>query len=557
MAKSRSFSIFLLKEHYTTSRNALKPGHGLKKATPSHNDAPTWPTYLSLSSPTTPWWRSYFAVSDPVTQGFAGAVVFIEASERTFALTFGHTRHKLREEAYEYDFGLRTTLNAVDPKEIRNTDELDPATARRRRTQLPDRSDINYFDFDADSAILRSLTGAIRPEYKTLFSHATGASNLRVSTTRGLNDLPDLLSEIYAVYQKDTYLTAFPAATNIQPIKDPTALKLLDRKLEAAFGGGSYDLSLTIPDLLDFQDDFEVSYTGLGRCDLYPDAAIADYYGYLTRYGRSPDTMRVDDLRRHRLCICTTDGDIRGDYSIYKSLVFETSLEGDGAAYHLSEGTWYRVDADYLATLDHDLAPLFVDGELPARTEHLEANYNELQLVPHWPGSVLLDKTDTSPRGQTQVEPCDVARSESGELVLTHVKLGVGASDLSHLFNQGTTAADLLLGLPDARTRLGELIKAREPQFDLAGLEHLRLRVEYVIVTKKDASLGPAALPLFSRISLRRANRALTSMKTPATVILVRDDCPAVPRQKPRKKTKPFPSEEHPSQDRRSAVAKG
>src|SRR5690242_9096017 len=132
MAKARSFSIFLLKEGYATPAKALKPGNGLSKASHAGAVGTSWPTYLATKPGASPWWRGYFGISNPVTQGFAAAIVFVTTNKRTFALTFGHMRHHLRDEAYEYDFGLRTTLNAVDPKEIRNTDELDPATSRRR-----------------------------------------------------------------------------------------------------------------------------------------------------------------------------------------------------------------------------------------------------------------------------------------------------------------------------------------------------------------------------------------------------------------------------------------
>lgn len=535
MAKARSFSIFLLKDGYTSPARALKDGHGLKKA--SHEDAvgKIWPTYLASKSSAPPWWKAYFGISDPVTQGFAGAIVFVEASHQTFALTFGHMRHHLRDEAYEYDFGLRTTLNAVDPKEIRNTDELDPATSLRRRTQLPERSDINYFDFDGDSAVLRSLTGAIRPEYKALFSHATGASNLRVSTIKLQAELPALLKDIYKVYERDTYLTAFPAANNVQPVRDPGELTVLDSRLNEAARAKSGDLRLTIPELVNFQEDFEVFYSGAGKSDLYPDAAMDDYYAYLAAHGINAEVLTVDKLRHHRLCVTTDDGGKRREYSIYRSLIFETSLDGQDEAYHLSEGTWYRVDANYLKILAADIDPLFIDCNLPPRIEHLEADYNSLQLVPHWPGSVLLDKTNTSPKGQKQVEPCDVARAENGHLVLTHTKFGVGASDLSHLFSQGTNSVDLLNGVTEARDKLKSMITSRDTAFDLSGLASQSFRVEYVIVTKNDKTLASAALPLFSRISLRRAHRALTSMKTEAVVILVQDAYNGTPKPKPRK----------------------
>ncbi len=466
-------------------------------------------------------------------------MVFVTTSGRTFALTFGQTRHSLRDEAYEYDFGLRTTLNAVEPSEIRNTDELDPATSRRRRTQLPEHADLTYFDFDGNSSVLRSLTGAIRPEYADLFTHATGANNLRVSSKKPIAELTPLLDEIYSVYNKTVYLEAFPAANNIQPVADPSTLNRLNDALVDAIRINDDHVTLTIPELVDFQQDFEITYSGAGRSDLYTDASLFDYYDYLTSNGRSVSELTLESLRSHRLRVLSDTGFERASYSIYRCTVFEVTLNGFDGVFHLSEGTWYQVDADYLARLTTDLDEYFSDTPLPPREVHLESEYNRDQLVPHWVGSVLLDTTDTSPAGEKQVEPCDVIRVENGLLVLTHVKLGVKASALSHLFSQGANSVDLLNGEPEAREILSALILDRSPEFDIKPLDHRSFAVEYVIVTKNDLALRSSALPLFSRISLRRAIRSLAGRKTATTVYLVADEYVGESREKPRKARKP------------------
>ena len=535
MAKARSFSIYLLKADFASPDRALKSDHDLKEVTATDG----WPTYLASRDLDSPWWRSYFGITDAVSQGFAGAVVFVEAGGRTFALTFGHTAHNLRDEAYEYDFGLRTTLNAVEPGEIRNTDELDPSTSRRRRTQLPEHADLTYFDFDGDSSVLRSLTGAIRPEYRALFSHATGASNLRVSAKQPRAELTALLKSIYEVYQQTTYTTAFPDANNIQPVRDPLILDKLNDKLLESVAGCDDALVLTIPELVSFQDDFEVSFAGVGRSELYSDVSLDGYFGYVTAGGAVVAELSLDDLRRHKLNVVDTNQVTRATYSIYRSLVFETTLDDQTGTFHLSEGTWYRVADDYLARLTEYLEPVFAAVQLPARTTASEYAYNDGQLVPHWPGSVLLDKSNTSPKGQTAVEPCDVARVEGDDLVLTHVKLGVKASDLSHLFSQGVTSVELLSGEVGARDRLKELVLQRDATFDVTPIDKRSFRVEYVIVTKKDAGLGSAALPLFSRISLRRAHRTLTNMRVPVRVMLAGDEVEVTTKPKPRKPRKP------------------
>lgn len=224
-------------------------------------------------------------------------------------------------------------------------------------------------------------------------------------------------------------------------------------------------------------------------------------------------------------------------YSIYRCLVYETVLEGTAETFHLNEGNWYQVDTAYLSKLKKDLEPYFEISDLPPRNERLEHDYNREKLVPHWKGSILLDREDTSPPGQTAIEPCDVARVENGYLVLTHVKRGVEASALSHLFSQGATAVDLLNGDAESREQLGKLLKKQAEGFDLTPLKERNFKVEYVVTTKKDPRLASEALPLFSRISLRRACRSLSSMKTSATVHLVEDTYARTKRPKPRKQS--------------------
>lgn len=535
MTKARSFSIYLLKKQYSTPGKALKADHDLTEVSYPTTVKSSWPTFVASRPPDPPWWRDYFGIPDPVQQGFAGAIVFVDASNRTFALTFGHTAHQLRDEAYEYDFGLRTTLNAVEPDEIRNTDELDPATSRRRRTQLTERADLTYFDFDGDSSVLRSLTGAIRPKYQSLFSHATGASNLRVSTKAQSADLPLLLEKIYDVYKKKTYKTAFPAAGNIRPVKDPTLLMALDAELLTAVKAKSSDVSVTIPEIVNFQDDFEISYSGHGKSKLYLDASSENYYEYLTSASVSFTTLTVDNLKHQRLQIVDDAQIVRAKYSMHKCFVFEVSLSKKKGTFHLTEGTWYRVDDDYLKSLTDYLDARISKTSVPARTMHLESEYNDKQLVPHWPGSVLLDTTNTSPKGEKAIEPCDVIRLDQKHAVLTHVKLGVKSSLLSHLFSQGENSALLLSQSDEALEILCQLVKDRSSTFDTTPIEQRRFKVEYLIVTHNDHSLMSGALPLFSRIGLRRALQTLASMRIDAVFILAGDDFAIPARAKKRK----------------------
>ena len=181
MSKSRPFSIYLLKTGYDAT-NSLKENHHLKDTVDARSAPEGASLFILDSAPTDPWWKHFFGIQQEIKQVSKGALVFLPVRERTFALSFGHVYHKLKDESYEYDFGLRVTLNCVDPNELKSTDTLEPGAARRQRTQVPIGSDLTYFDFYRDSSILKSLTGKVKGQYANLFKHATGSSSLLISS---------------------------------------------------------------------------------------------------------------------------------------------------------------------------------------------------------------------------------------------------------------------------------------------------------------------------------------------------------------------------------------
>lgn len=165
MSKSRPFSIYLLKAGFDAT-NALEDDHELQPAAGA-TALPDGGTLFILDAERKhPWWRSYFGIQEELWQQFKGAILFLPVGDRCFALTFGHVLHHMKDEAYEYDFGLIVTLNSVDPKELKSADMIEPGPARRRRTQVPVSTELTYLDFDGNSEIIKSLTGKVKAEYK-------------------------------------------------------------------------------------------------------------------------------------------------------------------------------------------------------------------------------------------------------------------------------------------------------------------------------------------------------------------------------------------------------
>jgi uncharacterized protein (TIGR04141 family) len=541
MAKSRSFSIYLLKDGYNET-NALREDHALDDDIGAQGLPEGATLFVLDSEPRPAWWKPYFGIEKNLTQVNKGALVFLPVGERCFALSFGHVAHNLIDSSYEYDFGLRVTLNSLDPHKLKSTDTLDPGAAKRQRTQLPIESELTFFDFDRDSTILRSLTGKVRDEHKELFRHATGGSNLRISSDVTAEGLAKLCEKLLALYQSDEYKTAFPEIQNIAPVRDPTRVEALNGRLLEAFRARNADLNITVPEIINYSDNLYVAFAGAGRSLVYDDVYIGHYYNYLDVNEVDQATMDIDALRRHALVLTDEDGNSRDRYSLFKSLVFDTALDGaEGETFHLCEGNWYKIDNDYITRLSNYLDPLCAASDLPAYDHPSEGDYNE-GVAADDAGIVCLDRKNISPDGQSQVEPCDLLAARDGVAVFYHVKVSTLSAQLSHLFNQGVNAVQLMRLEELAVDKLEALIRDSDAEGIgnqlVALIRDRKYRVVFGIVTRKDPADRSQNLPLFSRISLMRGIKTLHLMDVPGTVIFVSDQTAAGQGKKKKRKKK-------------------
>jgi uncharacterized protein (TIGR04141 family) len=541
MTKSRSFSIYLLKEGFNAA-NALRDDHALDDEVGAQGLPPGATLFVLDSEPHAPWWKLYFAIEKNLTQVNKGALVFLPVAERCFALSFGHVAHNLIDTSYEYDFGLRVTLNSLDPHKLKSTDTLDPGAAKRQRTQLPIESELTLFDFDRDSTILRSLTGKVRDEHKDLFKHATGSSNLRISTDVESGGLMDLCEQLLGLYQSEQYKAAFPEIQNIVPVRDPAQIETLNLRLLEAFQERDPDLNITVPEIVNYSDNLYAAFAGAGRSLVYDDVYIGRYYEYLDEHAVELTTVGINDLRRHALVLTDEDGNARDRYSIFKGLVFDTTLAGaQDETFHLTEGNWYRVEDSYITRLADYLDPLCVPSDLPPYDHASEGEYNAAIAVGD-ATVACLDKQNISPDGQTAVEPCDLLAVRDGVAAFYHVKVSTLSAQLSHLFNQGVNAVELMRLEPQAVDRLEVLIRdalaGGDPDALVALVRERKYRVVFGIVTRKDPAARSANLPLFSRISLMRGMKALQLMDVPASTIFISDQAAAAAGRKKKRKKK-------------------
>lgn len=518
MSRSRSFSIYLLKHEFTPD-NILKEGHGLRSVE-ADNLPDNAQMYVAQSPTRPPWWKDYWGVQRNLSQGLTGAIVFLNFENRWVALTFGHTFHFLKDEGYEYDFGLRTTLNSLDPEKIKSMDILQPETAKRQRIQTPTASNLNYFDIRHDESIIKKLTGAVKQEYLGLFKNATGGSNLRISTRRTAEEIINLCQSLVDIYNRSDYLQNFPGIQNIVPVKDPEKLLILNDQLLNAFQEAPRELVLAIPEIIDYSEPFKVKFSGAGRSREYDDVYIGAYREYLQ--SSEVEVTDVELFNKHKLVIITEDGQEKNNFRIFKSFLFDCDV--DNEHYHLCEGEWYKIESDYIQKLSNSINPRVMNYALLRDcTVKSEAEYN---MSIRGENVLCLDRKNIAPNGQTQVEPCDILTIEDDKIRLIHVKISTRSSALSHLFNQGLNSAELLRVEEISREKLKNLSDENVEIKRMIERNPLKMDVVYGIITNKageNIDNQAKNLPLFSRISLARILYQFKVMGVDCWVCFIKD----------------------------------
>ncbi|WP_161968835.1 DUF6119 family protein [Curtobacterium oceanosedimentum] len=523
-------SIYLLKEGFDGTGSLIEK-HGLVRVEEADAVPATGELWSAGIHQTTPWWQGYFGLPDQKQTATLGAILFLEVEERFFALTFGQTSSRLRDDSYEYDFGLRVSLNAVDPEKLKSTDTSEPGAGRRQRTQTGADSALTFFDFDSDSSVMKSITGKAKEVHEHLVRQVTGSTNLRVSTLVNSEGLADLCSQLLELYLSDDYRTSFPAIDNLRPVKDPKLIDDLDCKIDiSATDAGTF---LMLPEVVEYNEDVYFRFAGAGSADLEGSLEIEALREQIARNGLPVPT--AEDLRRMRVLVTDGNGDVKKSFGLYRCLNVEI-MGDDSIVYILHDGAWFRARRSFVEEMQRAVDEVFRDTRLSAYNDAKEADYNSRVAD----GAVLvnLDRTNVAGAGRSQIEPADLLRVEDDFINLYHVKVSTRSSELSHLFNQGLNSAELLLSETEAAARLQMVVDDRSggahPDI-IPAIHDARFAVRYVIATRRPSLKGHLALPFFSQITLWRVIRAFKILRIPISVEMienVRPQKPAKPKER-------------------------
>jgi uncharacterized protein (TIGR04141 family) len=499
----RTLTIFLLKREVTED-DALD-GETTLKACPVRIGTKTVGNLYARQAPILPpAWIKLFAGaidSDVKLKNTSVAAVFlIRAAGRLFALSFGQGRHLLREGVCEERFGLRVTLNSVDPRFLRAVDvstlESNPFHAKRQASRA---APLGQFGLNLDQDILRAVTG--KPMDESRGSQMTGIDSLSVRIKVDLESLKSLLKRYLEISEQRDYQSTFPWVDHISEVRDATIKQMLfDRLVDVIRKRTVETVWAAIPEVIDWTtfDSFRIGSPGNDRPQ--DDISIEALFATL-QVGR----ITLEELRKKRVfCIANGNPHPTHTWSFLQCLTAE--LRVPSGLHILNAGAWYRVSDDFVAQVDADVDAIESSSStLPTWGDERENAYNKRIAGASGGSMALLDCVMISHAGMASpIEFCDLYTDDRR---LIHVKRYGQSSILSHLFMQGLVSADCLLSDAKFRHALNEklpvthVLKRPEERPNSDEFE-----VAFAIGSKE---MGPLRLPFFSRVTLKNVARTL------------------------------------------------
>ena len=536
MAKSRSktesgqtYTIYLLKEEISSIQDAVDPAKIAELTEHDLVDDLGLPgtLFIGNSKQYEPRWVRELNpfLKTPVTDAriaTVSAILVVQYEKRIFAATFGWGKTLLRKSSWVRDFGLKVTLNRVDPKKLRSIDTKtyeDIVVSTRKQTSRS--SAVESFEVDIARNLLRAVTGVTKDQ--TFFKRLTGADSINLTTELGFKDFGDLLDELLVAYADKKYKRHFGWIDNVKEV-DSGIKEALNAEIVSALQNGEIDnMHLAPADVVEWGDIQGFNYTGGKRNISYPELQLVDYLEVL---GDDLPDLSIENLQRQSVRVRFEDTDNFVDqWSVYECLVWDTELRGN--RYVLFDGRWFEVNKSYAQTVEEHVAKLSAAKQLlpDSKLGVKEGTYNE-GVAENAPAKfVMLDGQTIQPAGAaTPIEFCDLM-SNSGQLI--HVKKRSSSATLSHLFSQGSVAAGVFLQDSTARKAIrARLLKLRKKAYTAliptARPTAGKYEIVYAILAK-DSKKWPPRLPFFSGVNLMHHSGLIRTLGYKVSLHFVRE----------------------------------
>lgn len=456
-----------------------------------------------------------------------GAVLLIKLELRVFLISFGSGFHLIHPESMERDFGLRVTLNAVEPDKLRSLDKASyDDSPLSSRTQSTTQSDIFDLQANSESDLVYAVTGACR--FPILGSHITGRDALTLMVETDIPGILPILTKALQLF-REPLPSAYSWIDNVARVRDPDTLNLLDLLLDDLIKrDGEGNLWMGEPEIVDWESNAGYSFDMRPNTPRHQVLQISDLREYIESKGIE---LCLSTIKSSTVHINNSEYNSIRSWSAYRCLYAEIS-EGDDR-FTLRNGAWFRIESDFIKRIDDSLTKIpVITNSLPIYSFANEGEYNQ-----HASNLVddlhLMDKNNIQLGGPLdKIEFCDLIEGSENFI---HVKYYRSSATLSHLFAQGLTAAEAFVKDEAFRQRLNKKLPQNIALKDAKSRPNAsNYTITYAIATNKSI---PSELPFFSKVSLKNAASQLLALgyQVKLTAIPIDPQLPLIKKQKPKK----------------------
>ncbi len=483
----------------------------------------------SSSSGEPPWLEIVRKFSPDALPGMSGQInsglMLIRVDDRMLAFTFGGGRRLLKQDIYEPRFGLKVTVNRVNPDSLKSLDAHSYEAGQLQvRRQAARKSGLDAFGINPARDILRAVAGVAasddlvsgaataRAGRKRILSTLAGRDSFTAAVSGTITSLDAYCRNLLAAASDATYQERFGWIDQLQPISHAKLEKQLVKELLKQLNAGTIStIDLALPELVDPEDFMAVRYPKADpNTELEDDL---DFEQFLKALKKASIPIDEDLLKMEIGFYRSDDGAVAMRRKVWECLAAEISYKGND--FVLNGGGWFQVSASFVKEIDD-----YLKNELPKCSLALpdaldcadEAAYNK-KLENNLPDALLQDQKLVGLRGVSgTVEPCDVLVAPDKFI---HVKRKTRSATLSHLLAQGHVSAELFRDSKEfVKAWKTQRLKGVDAKFTtMVGGKWKRDKFEvvYVIVTN-DPSKVPIRLPFFAKVHLRQTARALVDL---------------------------------------------
>lgn len=503
---SLNYTIFLLKDAVKSFEEALDPEKNVKRHDLNNNLGFRGTLFVGDQNQSRPAWVDLLNphLQNPVDRALSAnisAVLLANYDDRIFAATFGYGKGLLAGSSWVRDFGLKVTLNRIDPAKLRSVDSktYDDMVLSTRR-QASRSSTVNTFELDIARDLIRGVTGDSLDT--TFFKRLTGSDSLSLTTDLPFEAFGDLLHELLVAYSETKYKANFGWVDNVKEV-DSTARQELDNLLVSALHvGNTAEMHFAPADVVEWKDVAGFNFTNGKKGITYAELDLQDY---LQVQNSGVTRLGIDQLKRHKVRLRYDDSEVFHDqWSVYECLVWETNSKGK--KYVLFDARWFEVETSYATRVLEFVSSISgISIALPeGKIGDGECLYNETVSNSAPDQFALLDKQMLRADGAAApIEFCDLM-SKNGHLI--HVKKRSSSATLSHLFSQGSVSADAFLRDAGVRREVQLKLKKLKKNQHCALIPTKRpapadFEVVFAVLAK-DGATWPPRLPFFSAVNL-------------------------------------------------------